>query len=75
MGIYIFTGEYRQGELVPSSEGTLEWVLASDLSRLPVVEDLPLLLDRILKMKPGEPPFSARSGYDRDQNLVIRFSN
>ncbi len=75
VGIYIFSGEYSRGELQPSGEGALEWVPVSHLAKLPVVEDLPVLLERILTMKLGDPPFSARSSYDKEQKLVIQFSN
>jgi 8-oxo-dGTP diphosphatase len=75
VGIYVFTGEYQSGELHPSREGSLEWVSISDLAELPVVEDLPVLLTRILEMPPAAPPFAARSYYDDDQKLVVKFSN
>jgi 8-oxo-dGTP diphosphatase len=71
--IYIFKGECVQGELIPSNEGWLEWVEVSDLTHLPLVADLIVLLPKILKMKLGEPPFSAHSQYDESGNLLITF--
>ncbi len=38
---------------------------------LPVVEDLPVLLRRIQKMKKGDAPFSARSFYHDDKLNVV----
>jgi 8-oxo-dGTP diphosphatase len=73
VSIYIFKGECPVGEPKPSNEGQLEWVEASDISHLNLVADLPVLLPKILKMKFGEPPFSAHSRYDEKGNLSITF--
>ena len=43
------------------------------LGDLPVVEDLPVLLGRINKIKRGDDPFAARSYYDDEGNLVVSF--
>jgi 8-oxo-dGTP diphosphatase len=74
IAIYVFRGEIPFGEPVPSPEGSLEWVQRSDLSALPLVEDLPVLLPRVLSTLPGLPPFSARSYYDSLERLRIEFS-
>ena len=75
VGIYIFTGEYLGGEPEPSPEGQGEWISTSDVLKLPMVEDLPVLLNRIQNMRYGDPPFSARSYYDVKQKLTVEFSN
>ena len=75
IGIYVFTGECPEGELAASAEGTLEWVSFTDTPKLPAVADLLVFLDRIQKMKAGNPPFSARSFYDRDGKLIMKFAN
>jgi 8-oxo-dGTP diphosphatase len=71
--LYIFTGESDSGEPRESSEGLAEWIPTNRVLDLPVVEDLPILLDRIRKMKRSDIPFSARSYYDEAQRLIIRF--
>jgi 8-oxo-dGTP diphosphatase len=71
IGIWIFSGQSLQGELKPSSEGTLEWLPFSSVPRLPAVQDLPVLLRRIRKMKCGDPPFHARSFYLEEELKVI----
>jgi hypothetical protein len=38
------------------------------------VEDLPVLLGQINKLKMGDTPFSARSFYDDNQRLIVKFS-
>jgi 8-oxo-dGTP pyrophosphatase MutT (NUDIX family) len=73
IGIYIFTGESREGEPRPSEEGTLEWIPFWDISKYPVMEDLSFLLARIRTMQQGDPPFAARSFYQSDQ-LVVEFA-
>jgi len=75
IGIYVFTGEWPQGEPKPSAEGTLEWVPFAEVPNLPAVEDLPVLLERIQRMKRGDLPFAARSFYDDNENLVVKFAN
>jgi 8-oxo-dGTP diphosphatase len=74
IGLYVFSGECLDGEPTPSEEGAAEWVNYHDISRLPVVEDLPVLLSRIHAMKRGDPPFSARSYYDADGKLNVVFA-
>jgi 8-oxo-dGTP diphosphatase len=73
IGIFVFSGENKEGEVKPSEEGCLEWVRINDLSTFPLVEDVQLFLDRIVRMKPGDPPFFAHSYYDADDLLRIRF--
>jgi 8-oxo-dGTP diphosphatase len=75
IAITIFTGECAEGLPKPSAEGKLEWVTFSDVSNLPTVEDVAIFLNRIKKMKRGDPPFSARSYYDWEQKLTLEFTN
>lgn len=74
IGLYIFSGECLEGEPVPSVEGIAEWVGYESIHQLPVVEDLPVLLSKIHAMKRGDPPFSARSYYDEDGKLILKFA-
>ena len=75
IGLYIFSGECPEGEPIPSDEGIAEWVEYDALGQLPVVEDLPVLLSRIHAMKRGDVPFSARSFYDAEGKLTVKFSH
>ena len=72
IGMYIYTGESQEAEPRPSEEGTLEWVALEAVPNLPTVEDLPVFLEHIGKMKVGDAPFSARSFY-REGRLVVEF--
>jgi 8-oxo-dGTP diphosphatase len=71
--IFIFKGEYSQGELSQSTEGLLEWVDASNLNHLPLVSDLPILLPKVLDSLKGDLIFSAQSTYDENGNLELTF--
>jgi 8-oxo-dGTP diphosphatase len=75
IGMYILRGERPQGRLIASPEGAPEWVARAGLAGLPLVEDLPVLLPRVLQMQPGDPPFSGHSRYGDDGRMEIRFAN
>lgn len=72
--LFVVCGENARGEIKPSKEGTVEWVRKEAVLHLPVVEDLPILLERIHKTNRGDPPFSARSFYDADGRLQVLFN-
>jgi len=71
--LFVFCGENAEGEIEVSGEGAVEWVDKDAVFHLPVVEDLPVLLERIHKMQRGDPPFSARSYYDENDKLAVEF--
>lgn len=75
IAIFVFRCDIPDGQEVltrPSVEGTLEWVRFSELGSYPLVEDLKTLLPRVLKMRPGDVPFAARSFYDEaDQQQLV----
>jgi len=72
--LYVFSGESSGGELKASKEGAAEWVEYDTLDELPVVEDLPVLLGHIHRMKRGDAPFAARSYYVDNDHLVMEFA-
>jgi 8-oxo-dGTP diphosphatase len=74
IGIYVFTGECLDGEPGTSDEGSLEWVPLAEVANLPAVEDLPIFLERVRQMKSDNPPFSARSFYDGEGKLTVKFT-
>jgi 8-oxo-dGTP diphosphatase len=74
VGMYVFTGICPEGEPHPSEEGALEWHTISELKKLPLVEDVAILLGRILQMQAGDPPFAARSFYGENGSLKVEFA-
>jgi 8-oxo-dGTP diphosphatase len=72
--LFVFCGNDPMEEPRASDEGQAEWIPYEKITQLPVVEDLPTLLGRIHAMKRGAPPFSARSFYDEQGRLIVRFA-
>lgn len=73
--MFVVVGENPLGEIHASKEGSVEWVGKDALSSLPVVEDLPVLLERIHTLQRGSPPFSARSFYDNNGKINVVFAD
>ncbi|MRR32318.1 NUDIX domain-containing protein [bacterium] len=74
IGLFIFKGESDIRTTYHSGEGNTEWIPLNDLAKIPLVEDLPILLPKIINWQPGEPPISARYYYDGAQQLQIVFA-
>ena len=74
IGLFVFRGEYERGDFVESHEGRLEWVKIENLNQFPLVDDLKILLPKVLKIGDGEQPFSGRSFYDEHDQLQLVFS-
>jgi 8-oxo-dGTP diphosphatase len=75
IAIFVFKAGCEEGEPISSNEGILEWIPMSILDKYPLVEDLTILLPKVLAMKPGSPPFSGRYHYDENDRLVIEFGS
>lgn len=75
IGMYVFRGEASEGELIASDEGALEWIPTNNLSELPLVEDLPILLPRILSMNKKSPLLSIQYHYDKNGELQIQINS
>jgi 8-oxo-dGTP diphosphatase len=64
IAIFILRGEYLRGEVTASQEGMPRWASMEELAGLPLVEDLNVILPKVMMMKRGDSPFFARSYYD-----------
>ena len=73
--LFVFTARARSRETRASSEGTLEWIPRSRLLDYPLVEDLPVLLPRVLSLPDDAPPLFAHYSYDENDRLVMRFND
>jgi 8-oxo-dGTP diphosphatase len=71
--VFVFTATATKREVQSSKEGTLEWIPRERLAELDMVEDLPILLPRVLAMTTDESPFFAHYSYDEQNRLVIDF--
>jgi 8-oxo-dGTP diphosphatase len=72
--LHIFGGEYSSGELVSTPEGVPEWIPIKALEQTPLVEDAPVLIGKVMAMRRGNPPFTARSFYNHHNQLIVQFS-
>jgi 8-oxo-dGTP diphosphatase len=72
--IHVFRGECPLIELDPSEEGVFEWVSLDDVFDLPVVEDLPHLLPRVIAHQDADPIIYGQYHYDEEGSLHISFS-
>ena len=75
IAIFVYRGDYTGGEIIPSAEGTLDWVRVSEIAQIPVVEDLLTILPIIEKWQPGTPIFSAVYHYDGKDKLQIEIND
>ena len=72
--LFIFTVQCSITTVQSSREGTLEWVVWQELPKQLLVEDLPILLTRILDEKPTKMPLYATYSYnDSDKLLILYF--
>jgi 8-oxo-dGTP diphosphatase len=76
VGIFILRGELSDppAEATSSPEGSLEWVSFDQLEQRPLLEDLKVLLPRVLSQRRDMPPFSASSYYDETGRQMVRFA-
>jgi 8-oxo-dGTP diphosphatase len=71
---FVFTATTDDKNVLPSDEGTLEWWPTKALPTDRLVEDLPVLLPKVLSMGPTDPPLFVAYSYDDDNRLVIQFA-
>jgi 8-oxo-dGTP diphosphatase len=72
--LFVFIGQSESRELAACDEGTLHWIPQEQVSQLDLVEDLPIILPRVLAMKPGEPPLFVHVSYDVSDVIQMRFA-
>jgi len=75
IGIFVMKGICMDGEPRPSQEGELEWVPFIEIRNKELVEDLPVLLPRVIQQTSADSPFSARYYYDEVDQLVVEFGD
>jgi 8-oxo-dGTP diphosphatase len=73
--LFVFTGTACTRQTQASSEGTLEWVPRAQLQNRALVEDLPVLLPRVLSSEDDEPFLHVHYSYDQNDELIIRFND
>ena len=71
--LFVFTAISDSRDVVANEEGTLHWIPVREVSALDVVEDLPLILPRILENDAAAPLF-AHLSYDEGDAMRLRFA-
>lgn len=74
IGLFVFHGQVLSGEPVPGPEGEPAWIPLAQVGSLPVLEDVPILLGKIINQKTGSAPFMGRSFYDATGVLRVEFT-
>jgi 8-oxo-dGTP diphosphatase len=73
--LFVYKGIYSDGKIQVSQEGEIKWVNINSISSLPIVEDLPVLLSRVIKHEKNAPVLYARSFYDDQMRLITEFNS
>lgn len=72
--LFVFTAWADRREFISDDvEGTLHWVPIAALSEYDLVEDLPLMLPRILQMAPDAAPLFGLVTYDEMDKIQIQY--
>lgn len=74
IGMFIFVGEYRGGEVKSSREGELAWLRIDKLDEYPLVEDLFVVIPKLMTMNADNAPLSMLYDYDENDQFRVRFS-
>lgn len=72
--LFVFLAESDRRDVIAGGEGELQWIPLADVYALDLVEDLPLLLPRILAMRPDDPPLFVHVSYDAEDRIQMRFA-
>jgi 8-oxo-dGTP diphosphatase len=73
--VFVFTAACDTRKIIDSDEGALEWVATDRLAELSLVEDIPIVLRRVLSMSDTATPYAAHVSYNASDEIVIRFAD
>jgi len=73
--LFVFVAFSDTREVVDDSgEGTLHWIPVDQILDYDLVEDLPLILPRVLPMKAGDAPLFVHVSYNPDDKIKMQFA-
>jgi len=75
IGLFVFCGTAGEGLPTTSPEGSLEWVNPKDVYQLPIVEDLAVLLPKVLESSGADQTVYAQYRFDKNGELEIHFDD
>ena len=73
--LFVLRADAEDGRVRESEEGSLHWVAVEDLKSVDLLEDLPVILPKVLSMPTQGPPFIGTYRYADDDRLEISFSH
>ncbi len=73
--LFVFTAESDSRIVNANDEGTLHWIPQQDVVQYDLVEDLPIILPRILGMDKSATPLFVHVSYDQQDNIQMRFAD
>jgi len=73
--LFVFVGWADSRDVVDCAEGTLHWAPRQSIESLDLVEDLAILLPRVLAMSPADPPLFVHVSYDAADAIQMRFAD
>jgi 8-oxo-dGTP diphosphatase len=71
--LFVYCGNYNGQAINESKEGKLEWVIIDEIDALPLVEDIPYILPKVLQFVKDGKLFWGYSHYDKDEKLIVQF--
>lgn len=72
VAVFVYKGNVKQRTVQNSQEGELRWVQVRELRPLDLVDDMRVIIPRVLDWKVGDGPFSALNFYNEKGNLVTQ---
>jgi 8-oxo-dGTP diphosphatase len=73
--LFVFTAESDSREVIANDEGTLHWIPQQDVADYDLVEDLPIILLRVLSMGKADAPLFVHMSYDQQDRIQMRFAD
>ena len=67
--------EEASREVTANDEGTLHWIPKNTVTQYDLVEDLPVMLPRVLEMRESDVPLFVHVSYDEDDCIQMRFAD
>ena len=72
--LFVFTAESDNREVIANDEGTLHWIPQQEVTQYDLVEDLPIILPRVLSMGKSDSPLFVYVSYDQQDHIQMRFA-
>ena len=72
--LFVFTAQALRRDTFASDEGALHWIPRSKVLEYDLVEDLTVLLPRVLSETGADTLLYGRYSYDNDDRLVVKFT-